>query len=51
MAALGRVKKCLVIELDLETVADLYEKDAPDLESAFKKIYESDVSDIPAGEE
>ncbi len=51
MAALGRVKKCLVIELDLETVADLYEKDAADLETAFKKIYESDVSDIPAAEE
>lgn len=44
MAALGKVKKCLVIELDMDRVVSLYETDASGLEDAFKKVYEADVS-------
>lgn len=46
MAALGKVEKCLVIELDMDMVVNLYEKDAAGLETAFKKVYEAGVSGI-----
>lgn len=46
MAALGRVDKCLVIELDLDKVVDLYEQDSAGLEAAFKKVYEAEVAGI-----
>lgn len=49
MNALAKVDKCLVIELDLGLVADLYEKDDGNLETAFKKFYEADVIGVPAG--
>lgn len=43
MSRLGKVEKCLVIELDMEKVVDLYDQVSPDLESAFKKVYEAKV--------
>lgn len=46
MTALGKVDKCLVIELDLDKVVDLYEQDSAGLEAAFKKVYEAEVAGI-----
>lgn len=43
MERVGKSEKCLIIELDMAKVTDLYAKDESDLESAFTKIYEADV--------
>lgn len=45
MEQLGKSEKCLIIELDLETVTNLYEMDESDLESAFKNVYEADIDE------
>lgn len=50
MEALDRLVKCLIIELDLDKVVDLYEKGSADLESAFKKVYEAELSGFSKGE-